>query len=415
MQAFNESDVPLELSVPLVKLGKDVKKASAALTQKQARWLVDTYYQRQLDRVRSASQLKQQKGANEPNELIAWIFKSSELFEAAIKASLGTFAENYAVGRWLQAQYGIGPVLSAACLAHFDIRKARTVGHFWRFSGLDPTLFWLGRKKGQNLVAKWMEEDDEEITPEAVEAISKASGKKPDDIRRVFAEGFSINGRPPKSVGAPALRSWLALCPYNQDLKSIIIFRMGETFIKFQNRDQCFYGKLYAEKHKSLWKENLEGKFSAQAKQDLAALKNKHSETYAWKNGAYKVSEVRELCETVWSMGIGINTVTREVKDPDSEVVKTIPGLDQLKRAKQGGTPMLPPGQIHNRARRWTVQLFISHLHEVMYRDYFGGDPPAPFVFTKPELGDHRHKIEVPLYPGDYSKEGLPIRKLYGE
>jgi hypothetical protein len=42
--------------------------------------------------------------------------------------------------------YGIGPVIAAGLMAHIDITKCPTVGHIWRFAGLDPTLKW---EKGQ--------------------------------------------------------------------------------------------------------------------------------------------------------------------------------------------------------------------------------------------------------------------------
>ena len=42
---------------------------------------------------------------------------------------------------------GIGPVISAGLLAHIDIEKAPTVGHIWRFAGLDPTVKWEKGKK----------------------------------------------------------------------------------------------------------------------------------------------------------------------------------------------------------------------------------------------------------------------------
>ena len=55
---------------------------------------------------------------------------------------------------------------------------------------------------------------------------------------------------------------------------------------------------------------------------------------------------------------------------------------------------MLPPGQIHDRARRWAVKLFISHMHEVMHWDYFGRAPAYPFIFEHPEGEPHAHLIK---------------------
>jgi hypothetical protein len=56
----------------------------------------------------------------------------------------------------------------------------------------------------------------------------------------------------------------------------------------------------------------------------------------------------------------------------------------------------LPPGQIDARARRWTVKLFLAHLHEVMWRTHFGTEPPAPYPLT--HLG-HKDYIPIPNWP----------------
>jgi hypothetical protein len=56
---------------------------------------------------------------------------------------------------WLKAQRGIGPVIAAGLLAHIDITKAPTVGHIWKFAGLDPTMKWeKGEKRPYNAELK---------------------------------------------------------------------------------------------------------------------------------------------------------------------------------------------------------------------------------------------------------------------
>ena len=36
------------------------------------------------------------------------------------------------------------------------------------------------------------------------------------------------------------------------------------------------------------------------------------------------------------------------------------------------GLPMLPPAHIHSMARRYMASMVLSHLHYVMYEDYYG-------------------------------------------
>ena len=62
--------------------------------------------------------------------------------EGQIKRALEKYVDNHPVGSWLTSIHGIGPVIAAGLLAHIDIARAPTVGHIWRFAGLDPTTKW---------------------------------------------------------------------------------------------------------------------------------------------------------------------------------------------------------------------------------------------------------------------------------
>ena len=48
----------------------------------------------------------------------------------------------YSVAKWLQAQRGIGPIITAGLVAHIDITRAPTAGHIWSFAGLNPEMKW---------------------------------------------------------------------------------------------------------------------------------------------------------------------------------------------------------------------------------------------------------------------------------
>lgn len=290
-------NVEADLKEPFIRLSRDLKKASTNLTRRDARWLVDMYYTIQDERIRSASQMRTSAESGEPHQLIGWVFLGFDKFEAGIKAALGEFAKTYAVGQWLQSQYGIGPVLSAAMLSNFDIRKAQTVGHFWRFAGMDPTCKW---EKGQKR-------------------------------------------------------------PWNARLKSICIYKMGESFVKFQNRNACHYGKLFAAKKAEIFDKNQRGEYGDVAAAEIAAKGAK------------------------------------------------MKGTQRLEHWQQG---RIAPAHVHDRARRWTVKLFLSNLHEVMFWDFFGQAPPAPYVFEHPELGDHRHKLEPPNWPDKERFSGRALKDM---
>jgi hypothetical protein len=131
---------------PLQKMSRDVKEAARTLTDTEARFLVDTYYQMQDDRIRSNNRILSMDKAGEPNEAIQWFSNQSEMMEGQIKLCLKRYVESHIMGEWLINIKGIGPVIAAGLLAHIDIAKAETAGAIWRYAGFDPTSEW---KKGE--------------------------------------------------------------------------------------------------------------------------------------------------------------------------------------------------------------------------------------------------------------------------
>jgi hypothetical protein len=136
----------LELE-PLKRLTRDIKAASTTLSSGEVRFLVDYYYQLQEDRIRSAHQVRTLEEAGEPNQVIGWLGENTAILERNIKSALDTYTDSHPVGRWSKSIVGIGPIIAAGLLAHIDITKAPTVGHVWRFAGLDPTVTWEKKSK----------------------------------------------------------------------------------------------------------------------------------------------------------------------------------------------------------------------------------------------------------------------------
>ena len=84
--------------------------------------------------------------AKEPHGVIQWLFDQNDTVEKQIKRALDSWTDSIPAARWAKSIVGIGPVISAGLAAHIDVARATTVGHIWRFAGLDPTVEW---KKGQ--------------------------------------------------------------------------------------------------------------------------------------------------------------------------------------------------------------------------------------------------------------------------
>ena len=134
----------IETSPAVAKLSRDTRLAAATLSPREARYLVDTYYQMQENRKRSENQVRSMD--EEPHEAIAWLAIQDRTLENRIKSMLDVFSAANRVGEWSRTIKGIGPVIAAGLLAHIDITKAPTVGHIWSFAGLNPEMKW---EKGQ--------------------------------------------------------------------------------------------------------------------------------------------------------------------------------------------------------------------------------------------------------------------------
>ena len=136
---------------PILKLSKDLREAARLMSRAEVRYLVDSYYMMQQNRIRFANQNRALVEQQEPSSLIPWLTEQSERFEKEIRKALQPWAEEQPVGLWCLSICGIGPVITAGLLAHIDIEKANTAGKIWRFAGLDPTSKWnKGEKRPWN-------------------------------------------------------------------------------------------------------------------------------------------------------------------------------------------------------------------------------------------------------------------------
>ena len=146
--------------------------------------------------------------------------------------------------------------------------------------------------------------------------------------------------------------------PWNAKLKTLC-WKVGESFVKVQNNDSDFYGKVFRERKDLEVARNESGQFEDQCKSILEAKKfNKETDAYK----SYIVGK-------------------------------------------------LPPAHVHARARRYAVKLFLSHLHHVMHMDFYGSLPPVPYIFDDKD-SNHRHFIEPPNLPIEQF-QGKPLSDMY--
>ena len=156
--------------------------------------------------------------------------------------------------------------------------------------------------------------------------------------------------------------------PFNARLKTIC-WKIGESFVKTSNHPNGFYGRLYKERKVFEWSRNLSGENTQAASKELNKKKFRNgTDSKAWLTGQCSTELARSMLE--------------EGNTPTMEKCKS-----------EEGTPMLPPAQLHARAKRYAVKLFLSHLQYCWWQQSTGEAPPKPYVIA---FGEHAHMIEPP-------------------
>ena len=130
--------------------------------------------------------------------------------------------------------------------------------------------------------------------------------------------------------------------PYNAELKTLC-WKIGQSFMKFSGKDECFYGKLYRQDKERRVAKNDAGDYSEFAK-SILQTKN------------FKENKTRQTLES----------------------------------------GKLSDAQIDAQARRFAVKIFLSHYHAVAYQDYHNTPAPRPYII---EHGGHVHEIAIPNNP----------------
>lgn len=172
----------IALLVPAKRMDRDLVLAATTLSRDEARFLVDAYYQMQENRIRADGQVRALDESDEPHAVLQWLGIQADTVEGQIKRALAKYAESDPLGQWALSICGIGPVITAGLLAHIDIEKAPTVGHIWRFAGLDPTMKWeKGKKRPWNASLKT-------LCWKIGESFVKVSGRENDIYGHIYLE-----------------------------------------------------------------------------------------------------------------------------------------------------------------------------------------------------------------------------------
>jgi hypothetical protein len=374
MSSRQQQPLPAGLSDTdsIKSLTRDLKKATSTLSPREARYLVDMFYAIQKLRISSGNQVRAMTGSKEPHEVISWFSGNAAVLEKQIERALGAFAMTHKVGEWcMEKVFGLGPVMTAGLIAFIDIEKANVPGKIYGFAGLNPKAVWLGREKSKDLVNQIVKDASEVeknnlrlliprialaasrkpeslsrfVEQEVQRRMEKAKEKKAQDAGEVTDEEKSVTEEVEDTLGITKsdLISAVARRPWNAKFRTLT-WKIGRSFLKFKGFEDCFYGKLLAER-------------------------------WEWEKQQNEA-------------GLYVEVARKKLQDFD--IGKSTQAYAAYSQGK------LPPGHILQRACRWSVKLFLSHYHEVAFESRFGHKPVQPYVFAY--LG-HTDRIPVPNWP----------------
>jgi len=357
-----------------IRLTRDLIEASRTMGSEEARYLVDAYYATQENRKRTDNQVRAL--GTEPHFLIQWLSEKNRTLEHQIGRALDSYTQAHPMGDWMRGVVGIGPVLSAGLLAHINMAHCPTVGHIWQFAGIAGPV-----AEPASRYASYRIDFGTEIDPNKPPHIDVADGR---DLTPYFPDGptahvyrltvgtsdaplpfykdepipekgpehaedevtfelqYKYLGQKPWEKGQKR--------PFNATLK-VICWKIGQSFMKLSNREDCYYGRTYRDRKAYEIANNETGLLAEQAAKALPHFK-KTTEAYKW-----------------YEKG------------------------------------MLPPAHIDARARRYAVKLFLSHMHGEWHEKFFGRPAPLPYPiahlqhvhFIPPSVGQTKGSAPAPL------------------
>ena len=368
-----EADEPWHLEVinrfrkdALEKIGFDPANMSTGET----RFVVSSYYGIQKARLQVNNRYIALKKSGESMTMLSFILAGLTASEHNIQKILAAFSANNGVGKWAESIPGVAGIISAGLISEIDITRAPTVGHIWRFAGMDPTSEWLGREKATEVVNSVVKRRaaNTEVTAEQLAQIATATNRRADNLKRQVLEAAEQAKRrlaEKKAAGEElteedqeaqedtnlfvtrgGLIKILAKRPYNAALKQLV-WKARDQFVKRAGKDSKskgpdIYGKIYADRKLLEIQRNEAGSYADIAYENMAKV-GKSTEAYKY--------NVRGL---------------------------------------------LPPGHIHSRATRYAGKIFLAHWHHVAYELHYGTPPPKPYII---EIGGHTHYIKPPHFP----------------
>jgi hypothetical protein len=137
------------------RLNNALREAAKNLSGKEARFILDSYYQIQDYRMAAHNQTRSQSKEQEPWVFHGWLTAQLMLLEDQLKIALDKYTNAQPLGIAVRHVTGVGPIMAAALMAYIDITKAPTAGHIWSYAGLVNEKKWeKGKPRPFNMKLK---------------------------------------------------------------------------------------------------------------------------------------------------------------------------------------------------------------------------------------------------------------------
>lgn len=206
------------------------------------------------------------------HKMLTWIYSQQQAIETEMKKAMGVYAEQHPVGRWaMHHNLGFGPIFATKLLAWLDITKAPTVGHFYSFSGMNPSRDFLGAERARKAV-----QDGTGTIEDIMLKICAEFGQNTETIRRLATTDRDGN---PIELTKESLEKALARRPYHAGAKTLCHL-IAETFMK-QGPD-AYWRKRFVQIKDEARQRNETGGFSKLAADKLRQNpKHKQANIYA--------------------------------------------------------------------------------------------------------------------------------------
>jgi len=331
-QDLNVDD--LSSLVEVEKISKALKNISLDLNGAETKNLVDAKIRIQKLRLILQAQNREmlKNDVNVDGKIFKWLIDIIYNTEKELIKALDVFVMSSKTGRWVRSIKGVGPVLAAGFLSHFDITKVTYAGQFWNYAGLnDNNIKWLGTKKASSIVDNIVGKS-KTITDDHLIEISKQTNRPIDKLVKMC-----VNEKTGKR-SKKDLKANLAKLPYNAQLKSLCWLQGGQ-FMLLKHNKNSLYARIFFERY---------------------AWEKIRNDKLIYKDYAYQ-----QLEEYNYDKNTSAYKCLVEGKLSDAHLIA--------------------------RARRYTVKMFISHLFEAMYYFEYNKLPPNPYILSYTE---HRDYIE---------------------